>query len=222
VDSETQHPAIAFSSWSGGKDSCLALYLAEQAGFQVDFLLNMLTEDGQYSRSHGLRPAMLARQAEAMDRRIVFGKAGWENYEMVFSEQLAHLKSEGVGAGVFGDIDLAEHRDWVNRVCGAAGLKAVLPLWEKGREQLLETLFSAGFQAVIVCVKEAVMSTDWLGRKLDRAAAEEFKRIGIDLCGEEGEYHTFVYDGPMFHHPVSFAAGAVQHIQGYAFVELTA
>lgn len=218
TNSET--PCTAFSSWSGGKDSCLALYLAEQAGCRVDYLLNMLTEDGKYSRSHGLRPFMLERQAATMGKRIVFGKAGWENYETAFSEQLCVLKEQGVGAGVFGDIDLVEHRQWVERVCRAAGLQAALPLWEKGREELLDVLFSTGFKATIVCVKEAAMGREWLGRTLDRAAAEKFKQIGIDLCGEAGEYHTFVYDGPIFEHPVSFTAGKIQQVEGYAFVEL--
>lgn len=220
MNSETQNPDTAFSSWSGGKESCLALYLAERAGFRIDVLLSMLTEDGEYSRSHGLRPALLEHQAEALGRRIVFGKAGWENYEKAFSEKLALLKDEGVGTGVFGDIDLQGHRDWAERVCQAAGLKALLPLWGKGREELLEILFSSGFKAAIVCVKEAVLGPEWLGKDLDRDAAEKFREIGIDLCGEEGEYHTFVYDGPVFSRPVSFSPGTVQRIEGYAFVEL--
>ena len=202
----------AFSSWSGGKDSCLALYVAERAGHRVDFLLNMLTADGTYSRSHGLRPAMLQRQAEAMGREIVFGRADWDGYEKAFSERLAFLKSKGVGTGVFGDIDLADHRDWVERVCAAAGLAAVLPLWGKGREELLENFFSSGFQAVIVSVKESAMGAEWLGRMLDRAAVEEFRETGIDICGEGGEYHTFVYDGPTFRHPVSWSLGPVKRV----------
>jgi len=210
----------AFASWSGGKDSCLSLYFAEADGLRVDFLLNMLTEDGTRSRSHGLRPEMIQRQAAAMGKRIVFAKSGWEAYEKTFLKQLTFLKKSGVGTGVFGDIDLAEHRQWVERVCDTAGLNAVLPLWEKRREALLEAFWSSGFKAVIVGVKEEAVDAKWLGRNLDRRAAEEFQKLGIDLCGEEGEYHTFVYDGPNFRRPVSFAAGEVRRHEGYALLEL--
>ncbi len=194
----------AFSSWSGGKDSCLALHEAQKAGYDVLFLLNMLTADGTYSRSHGLRPPMLEAQARAMGKRIRFGRADWADYEAVFSKQIALLKAQGVDMGVFGDIDLQEHRDWVTRVCEEAGLSAVLPLWEKGREALLEAFFAVGFRARIVCVKEAVMEREWLGKELNPEAADSFREMGIDICGEEGEYHSFVYDGPIFTEPVRF------------------
>jgi uncharacterized protein (TIGR00290 family) len=210
----------AFSSWSGGKDSCLALHYAERAGYHVPILLNMLTRDGAYSRSHGLRPEMIEIQARAMGKRIVFGRADWEDYEQVFLERLSLLKKEGTDSGIFGDIDLREHRDWVERVCKEAGMNAALPLWGRGREELLEDFISAGFRAVIVCVKEAALGLEWLGRELDHRAIEGFRDCGIDLCGEEGEYHSFVFDGPSFTRPVQIKTGHIQRIEGYAFVEL--
>ena len=209
----------AFASWSGGKDSCLALYTAQQAGYSAT-LFNMLTADGAHSRSHGLRLAMLERQAQAMGLPIAFGRAEWDDYEKMFVDQLMHFSSQGIGTGVFGDIDLEDHRKWVEQVCEKAGLAAMLPLWQKPRQDLLNAFFDAGFKARIVCIKEAAMGREWLGRDLDAEAVREFEQIGIDICGEEGEYHTFVYDGPIFKTPVRFSPGEIQSQAGYAFVEL--
>lgn len=223
VKSHLPQPSIcSFASWSGGKDSCLALYLAEMSGYEVKFLINMLTGDGQYSRSHGLRRSLLERQAESMGKEIVFGRAGWENYEPAFKDRLQFLKKRDslLRAGVFGDIDLQDHRDWVERVCRSVDLEAYLPLWNKGREELLETFFEAGFKAAIVCIKESELDAAWLGRVLDHSAVDEFRRIGIDLCGENGEYHSFVFDGPIFSKPVAYSLGQTQSIDGYSVVEL--
>nr|VFK67091.1 MAG: MJ0570-related uncharacterized domain-containing protein [Candidatus Kentron sp. UNK]VFK72635.1 MAG: MJ0570-related uncharacterized domain-containing protein [Candidatus Kentron sp. UNK] len=210
----------AFSSWSGGKDSCLALYYAEKAGYNVDILFNMLTEDGRHSRSHGLYRYMLEIQARAMNKRIVFGKASWESYEKVFSRQLSSLKDKGIQTGVFGDIDLQEHRDWVERVCGAKSLDALLPLWGKGREELFDDFLAAGFRAIIVCVKESALTPDWLGRELTARAKDDFRKAGIDLCGEEGEYHSFVFDGPLFESPVAYSTAKIQSKAGHSFIEI--
>jgi uncharacterized protein (TIGR00290 family) len=210
----------AFCSWSGGKDSCLALDYAERAGYPVTALLTMLAEDGEHSRSHGLSRAMLEAQAETMGKEILFGQAAWSDYETVFLERLAHLKSRGFTAGVFGDIDLAGHREWVERVCRTAGVRAVLPLWNRERETLLNDLLSKGYRATIVSVREESLDREWIGRHLDRDAVEAFRRAGIDLSGENGEYHTFVFDGPLFRHPVLFRTGNIRVIQGYAFAAL--
>jgi diphthine-ammonia ligase len=213
-------PEKAFCSWSGGKDSCLALDHAQRAGYDVAVLLNMLSEDGEYSRSHGLRRGMLESQADAMGKEILFGQATWDDYERVFLERFALLKSRGFTAGVFGDIDLESHREWVERVCQTVGLKAVLPLWNKDRETLLNDFLSSGYLATIVSVREEALGREWLGRHLDRDAVEAFRTADIDLSGENGEYHTFVSDGPIFRKPVLFRTGKTQTIQGYAFVEL--
>jgi len=217
---EQPHLKRAFCSWSGGKDSCLALEHARRAGYDVAILLNMLAEDGHYSRSHGLRRSMLKAQADALSTEILFGQATWDDYEKVFLARLALLKSRGFTAGIFGDIDLEDHREWVERVCGTVGFEAVLPLWNKDRNILLKEFMSSGYQATVVSIRENALGREWLGRNLDRNAVEAFRSAGIDLSGENGEYHTFVYDGPIFKKPVLFRTGETRAIQGYAFVEL--
>ncbi|MBI5554856.1 MAG: diphthine--ammonia ligase [Elusimicrobia bacterium] len=199
----------AFVSWSGGKDSVLAFYNAmKDGGIEVAYLLNMLSENGTHSRSHHLSVATLKAQAEAMGIPIVQRPATWGGYEEEFKSALAFFKKEDVQTGIFGDIDVQEHRDWVERVTSESGFNAILPLWQRSRESLMAEFISLGFKAVIVAVKLECMGNEWLGRQLDRQFIEDMKGLPeADLCGENGEYHTFVYDGPVFKKPVDFMIG---------------
>jgi len=198
-----------FVSWSGGKDSSFSCYrIMQDRNIKVAYLLNMMAEDGKRSRSHGLSATLLKSQAEAMGIPIIQRKATWNDYEEEYKKALSDFKKEGLGAGVFGDIDLQEHRDWVERVCNGAGLKAFLPLWEEEREKLIEQFISCGFKSIVVVTNQEFMGKEWLGRIIDRKFVRDLKlKGGIDLCGEKGEYHTFVYDGPIFKKPVKFAIG---------------
>ncbi len=212
----------AFVSWSGGKDSVLACYNAiKNEGIEIAYLLNMLSENGTHSRSHHLSVAALKAQAEAMGIPIVQRQARWQGYEEEFKKALAVFKEEGVQTGVFGDIDVQEHRDWVERVCSESGLNAMLPLWQRSRESLMGEFIAAGFKAIIVAVKLECMGSEWLGRQLDRQFVEDMKCLPrVDLCGENGEYHTFVYDGPIFKAPVVFSAGEKMHTQTHSFLDI--
>ncbi|MCD4763561.1 MAG: hypothetical protein K8R28_06000, partial [Desulfobacterales bacterium] len=135
-----------FVSWSGGKDAALSYYRV-MGDFHVTHLLNMVAEDGRISRSHGIRTDVLRMQAEAMSLPIVQVRSSWETYEAEFKKTLSGLKGRGVETGIFGDIDLDAHREWVERVSKESGMEAVLPLWgEKNRENLIEELIEAGFE----------------------------------------------------------------------------
>lgn len=195
----------AFVSWSGGKESTLAFYRAMKNGIQSVCLINMLSEDGSYSRSHGINSELIKAQAEAIGIPIIQPKTTWESYEDNFKDTIMQLKNEGVEAGVFGDIDLQEHREWVERVCRETGIKAVLPLWGEEREKLLMDFITSGFKAIVCSTNASFLGSEWLGREVDYKFIEDLKALGnIDLCGEKGEYHTFVYDGPIFREPVKF------------------
>lgn len=210
-----------FCSWSGGKDSCLALHRSIKAGMKPSVLLTMLTEEGRRSRSHGLTIDVLKAQAASMGMRLVTKATSWDDYERNFLEEARKLKAEGVSAGVFGDIDLAQHKDWVEDVCSRAGVDAELPLWNVGRDELLEELVSQGFKAVVVSVREGTLGKRWLGRTLDRNMIAILKSSGIDPSGEAGEYHTCVYDGPLFARPVKFEQGDSMLRDGYWFLDLS-
>ncbi len=193
-------------SWSGGKDSCLALYRAMQAGREPLFLLSMLRDDGERSRSHGLPPDLLQAQALSLGIPLVTRTASWSDYEAVFIAALQELKAMGVETGVFGDIDIDDHRLWEEKVCAAAGIDACLPLWKVSRLELLDEFLALGFEATVVVTNAEKLGKGYLGRTLDRELVCEFERLGIDPSGEEGEYHTVVTNGPIFADPVCLQA----------------
>ncbi len=117
----------AFCSWSGGKESAMSLFRARQAGLTVTHLINMVTEDGTHSRTHGVEAALLSLQAQAIGIPLVQRQTTWNGYEEEFKKVLSRLRDVGIGQGIFGDIDMAEHRDWVERVCSECAVRPTLP-----------------------------------------------------------------------------------------------
>jgi diphthine-ammonia ligase len=196
-----------FCSWSGGKDSSLALYRAIKAGGCPCCLLTMMIETGERSRSHGIPKNVLEEQARCLGIPIRFCSTSWQFYTEQFLENLNFFKDLEIEKGVFGDIDIESHRQWVENVCNTKKITAWLPLWQEPRTILLDELISAGFRAEIVAVKEGVLSPHYLGKILNNEILEEFKILGIDLCGEAGEYHTIVTDGPIFKQPLHIIHG---------------
>ena len=191
-----------FTSWSGGKDSCFACYQATGNGRQVRYLLNMITEDGQRSWTHGLSSELLQMQAQAMGIPLMQKRTTMADYEVDFKKMLLTLKQKGISGGVFGDIDIEEHRQWVERVCHEVAVTPCLPLWGQSQDAILKGFIASGFEAIVVAAKADLFGEEWLGRRLDQAFLEQFEKLRetkeITLCGEAGEYHTFVIDGPLF------------------------
>lgn len=188
-----------FCSWSGGKDCCLALYRAITDGIEVEYLLNMVSHNDRLSRSHGLRAQLLIAQSEAIGISLFQQRASRENYETEFKKAVLQMKEDGIEGGVFGDMALEEHRGWIERVCRDLSIKPIFPLWKADREELLRHFVSSGFEAIVVAIRKGYMGAQWLGRKIDDSFIADLKREGdVDLCGELGEYHSFVTDGPIF------------------------
>ncbi len=183
-------------------------------------LFTMLHESSRISRAHGISRALHELQAEALEIPMTFGSATWEEYERAFKEQVSGLKAAGVEAGVFGDIDLPEHREWVERVCGEMGIAPLLPLWGEDHTSLAREFAELGFHAVIVSVKRELLGAEWLGRDFDLRAIEGLEEVGVDPSGEGGEFHTFVFDGPLFRRCVGFSMGEIKERDGYLGLEL--
>ncbi|MFL7794302.1 MAG: diphthine--ammonia ligase [Anaerolineae bacterium] len=209
-------------SWSGGKDSCLALYRAMQVGARPAFLLSMLREDGLRSRSHGLPREILQAQADSLGIPLVTKTASWDDYESTFIVALEELKDAGVQVGVFGDIDIDEHRLWEEKVCDAAGIDAYLPLWKAPRLVLLGEFLLLGFDATIVTVNSEKLGKAYLGKLIGLELVKEFVSLGIDPSGEKGEYHTVVTNGPIFSEPVRLKPGEQSLHDGYWFLDVSA
>lgn len=207
-------------SWSGGKDSALAYYRAVLDGNVPVALLTMFEEDGSKSRSHGLPLEIMEAQAERMGLPLRIGKADWNNYEKEFISLLKHFKSEGIDMGVYGDIDLEDHRAWVQKVSKEADIEVSHPLWGEPRRNLLEELIAEGFKAVITVVDTARMDPKFLGREFTLELIEELEALGIDACGEEGEFHTVIVDGPIFVEAVPAVFGEVIEAGQYRVLEV--
>ena len=213
-----------FTSWSGGKDSCFACYRATVSGLKVCYLVNMITEDGKRSWTHGQSAELLQVQSQAIGIPLVQRRTTMANYEAEFKDMLLALKQAGVRGGVFGDIDLDEHRQWTDKVCQEVGITPYLPLWGQSQEKILRDFISSGFEAVVVTARANLFGEEWLGRKVDLdflSYLSELKQINeIGLCGEAGEYHTFVTDGHLFRQRIEILETNKVLREGYWFLEI--
>jgi len=181
----------------------------------------MISEDGRYSRSHGVESELLRSQGDSIGVPVLQYRTTWESYEEEFKRAVSEVKGKGVYRGVFGDIDLQEHRDWIERVCKEMEVQPFLPLWKRKREDLLIEFVEEGFKAILVTVDSRFLGEQWLGRKIDREFISDLMKMrGVDLCGENGEYHSFVYDGPIFKKPVEFRVGERRLRGNHWFLEL--
>ncbi len=191
-----------FVSWSGGKDGCLAAYRAQREGFQLRYLANMVTEDGKRSCSHGVAAYVIRSQAEALGIPLVQRRTTRPTYEAEFVSLLNGFRQEGIEGGIFGDIDFIEHRRWNERICAGAGLRAHLPLWQENQDRLIREFIDAGFKSVIVATRAEILGEEWLGRTIDYDFIRELEEMSqtteVTPCGEAGEFHTLVVDGPLF------------------------
>lgn len=206
-------------SWSGGKDSCYALMQMQQ---QPIALLNALNENGEISRSHGLSKAILQAQADALGTSIHYISATWSDYTNKFITTLKTLANQyQLTDAVFGDIDIESHREWEENVCKAANINCNLPLWKQDRRKLVTEMIDAGIIAMIVSCN-ADLGSDFLGKIINHETLELLDKKGVDVCGENGEFHTVVLDCPLFKKPVNVVQGPkLVNETGYHFLELT-
>lgn len=204
--------APAAISWSGGKDSCLALLRAREAGVDVRSFVTTCDEGGA-SKSHALPPALIEAQVAA------FGGAWWPvrvparpgAYAECFDTTLLALAAGGHRQMVFGDIDLAAHRDWIEPRCAAAGIEALFPLWGEARSRLAEEVLARGIRARIVAIDLARLGPDFAGAEYDAALLARLP-AGVCPCGEEGEFHTVVWQAPGMAHALKLAPGLPRRV----------
>ena len=186
----------------------MALYRAIHSGrFSVETLFTAVKSDGQKISMYEIGVDLLRRQAEAIGIPLtVFSfDTQWsqEEYAAAMAEQMGQLKEKGMTTALFGDLYLEPLRKSREQQCGKAGIKAEFPLWNMGKEEALAELIRLGFKAVVTCVDSRVLSDEWVGRIIDQEFITAFPATA-DVCGENGEYHSFVFDGPIFRHPVDF------------------
>jgi uncharacterized protein (TIGR00290 family) len=207
-------------SWSGGKDSCYALMKAAEAGHIPRVLLNVMNESGKLSRSHGIPAAILEAQAKAAGIPVKLIASSWADYENKFTGALKELAEQfQLKYAVFGDIDLQAHRDWEEKVCSSASLTALLPLWQQNRRLLVTEMLKAGIKTMIVSCNDT-LGAGFLGRVIDEACIKDLDSIGVDVCGENGEFHSLVLDCPLFSNEIKVAVTNKQQHENYWFAGL--
>jgi len=188
------------SSWSGGKDSCLACYKAMESSYRVSYLINFISKEYKRCCFHGIEAPLLNLQAELIGIPLIQKEvsADMEKYETEFEETVSEIKTKGIQGMVFGDVYLEEHRDWVERVCKDLEILPIEPLWNRPPFRVVEEFIDLGFKAIVVSCKADIFGEDFIARALDKDLLRELQMRNICPCGENGEFHTFVIDGPMF------------------------
>jgi diphthine-ammonia ligase len=206
-------------SWSGGKDSCFACYRAMRSGYNISYLLNFISKEYKRVSFHGTEAKLIQLQAEALGILLLQKETTAEKYEQEFKEAVRSLIRNDIKGMIFGDIYLQEHKDWVERVCGELGIEAVEPLWGQEPERILFDFIERGFEAIIVSAKSELFDKKWIGRKVDREFLQYLRENGIDICGENGEYHTLVIAGSMFKKKIRIAESKSITREGYWFLD---
>ena len=209
-----------FCSWSGGKDACLALYKALEEGYNVELLFTTFIGTGEHSRAHGLKREIIEAQSKSLNIPFEIAFADWGKYGPVLKSFIEESKKKDIIGGVFGDIDLEEHKIWIEDITDDLGVISLFPLWKRDRVELVEEFIDYGFETIIVSTKTSVMSKDYLGRTLDKELVKEFLELGIDPSGEGGEFHTLVIGGPIFKNKISLKLGDRIERGNYHFLEV--
>ncbi|WP_289293828.1 diphthine--ammonia ligase [Romboutsia ilealis] len=207
-------------SFSGGKDSILALYRMIKKGYEPIALLTTVKKNQEKSWTHGLGKEFLHRISKSLDIPLLLVECDVNEYERKFEEALIKAKDMGATMCVFGDIDIELHKKWDVDRCKNAGIKAELPLWQQNREDLVYEFIDSGFTTVINKVNLKYMGIEFLGKELNREIIDDIKSTGSDACGENGEYHTFVVDGPLFKNRIDFTNEGIVKDINYAHLNI--
>jgi uncharacterized protein (TIGR00290 family) len=195
------------------------LYEAIDKGYEISHLVNFISKEFHRVSFHGTEARLIQLQSQAIGIPLLQKETTWDGYEQEFKEAVRSLIPGGVEGMVFGDIYLQEHKDWVGRVCNDLGIEAIEPLWGKNTEEILSGFIEKGFEAVIVSAKSDLIDEDWIGRRVDKAFMEYLKRKNIDICGENGEYHTLVTNGPIFKRQIQLIESKVISRDNYWFLD---
>ena len=196
-------------SYSCGKDSTLALHKMVEQGHTPVALLVMFNQDQERSWFHGVDRPLLEQIAASLELPLLLCASSGEEYHLAFEEGLRRAMEMGAEACIFGDIDIEDNAAWCRARCDAVGLPAHFPLWKRDRAENTREAVALGYRCVVKCVRNRDLPQSYLGRVMDEEMIEDMARRGIDICGENGEYHTIVLDGPLFHRPVAYTCREV-------------
>lgn len=202
-------------NWSSGKDAALAYHtLLQQDNYTVSHLLTTLSQEHDRIFMHGIREQLLDAQAERMGLPLIKVKLPASPDDSIYKQAmlttLEQLRSEGVTAAAYGDIFLEDLKNYREQQLQQAGFTGVFPLWKRNSTELIGAIEQAGIEAIIVCVNEKHLGKEFLGKKITRELVNSFP-ADVDPCGENGEFHTFVYNAPFFSSPIPITTGEIVH-----------
>ena len=201
----------AIFNWSSGKDSSLALYkILEENKYEVTSLLTSINKEFQRISMHGVRVSLLEKQAESLGLPLIKmelpAEPSMEEYREIMRQTMNEIKSTGVTHSVFGDIFLEDLRKYREDQLKTVGMKGVFPLWKDNTSDLIREFLDSGFKTIVTCVNETYLDKSFAGRVIDQDFIKDLPE-NVDPCGENGEFHTFTFNGPIFKSPVKFEVG---------------
>lgn len=207
-------------SYSCGKDSTLALHKMLEQGHEPVCLVVMVKEDEDRSYFHGADRAMLEQYVKALAIPVITCPAEGATYHTAFERGLSKAKAIGAEAVCFGDIDIEQNRRWEEERCKAVGLFFFFPLWRRKRKEIVYEVIRLNYRCLIKSINRKILPMDLLGTVLTEASVLAMESAGIDICGENGEYHTLAIDGPIFREPLVFQIGDKIEIGDYAVADI--
>ncbi len=203
----------AYFNWSGGKDSALAFWKVLKAReFKVEYLLTSMNSFHNRVSMHGVRRNLLESQASSLNIPLITIELPEEpsmaEYETALIHEVGRIKDQGITYSIFGDIFLEDLKIYREQKLASVGIQCVFPIWKRDTKQLIREFLDEGFKAIVVCINEKFLDKSFCGRKLDENFLNELPST-VDACGENGEFHSFVYDGPVFKYPIPFVKGEI-------------
>jgi len=205
----------AIFNWSGGKDSALALYkVLEEKQFDIKYLMTSVSNDSERISMHGVRKSLLYKQCENIGLPLKIlqlpTSPEMDVYEKELFKIMNKFKEQGIDYSIFGDIFLEDLKAYREKQLSTVDMKGVFPLWKKDTSYLIEHFIDLGFKTILTAIDESKLDKSFAGRVIDKEFIKDLPK-NVDPCGENGEFHTFVFDGPIFKQPVEFSKGEVIH-----------
>lgn len=201
-----------FMNWSGGKDSALAFYNAKKEGVSIEALVTSINQSTDRISMHGVRKELVMQQARsiglALEMISLPEMPGMQAYEDAVREKHRQVKTRGITHGIFGDVFLEDLKTYRESLLAKDGLQCLFPIWQMNSRDVVREFIAAGFKAIIVCVNSSYLDKRFCGRLLDESFLADLPD-NVDPCGENGEYHSFVFDGPIFTEPLQFTKGEI-------------
>jgi uncharacterized protein (TIGR00290 family) len=202
----------SFLNWSGGKDAAFCLYKSAGKAMNIEALVTTISDEQQRISMHGVRRELLERQAASLQLPLHIislpASPGMQAYEAAISQTNLALKEEGFTHAVSGDLFLEDLKAYREGLYAKDGIQCVFPLWKMDTKELMFEFIGAGFKAIVVCVNSQSLDASFCGRLIDHEFITDLPP-GVDICGENGEYHSFVFDGPVFKEPLHFTKGNI-------------